>query len=154
WVEYWKRILTEGYDLPRGSRAALAIDIYVRTFEADSMGETTAKFNTSLNRQAEEIGTFGLRSEHFTLLQKADEGETDFKRRELVWLLDHYKVLKDALRDSEVWPLYQRINASYPLRVRLATIHGWFDLQPDQERFGTLPYEDQELLAGMEPTPI
>ena len=151
WVEYWKRILTEGFELPRGSRAALAIDIYARTFEKDSMGQTTAKFNNSVNRQAEEIGTYELRSDQFTLLQGEGEDDDDFGRRQLVWFLGHYQILKGALRDRDVWPLYQRINASFPLRLRLATINGWFDLQPDQEKFGELPYEDQELMAGMEP---
>ena len=36
----------------------------------------------------------------------------------------------------------------------LATVNGWFDLQAGQKDFGDLPYEDQELLAGMEPTGI
>jgi hypothetical protein len=76
---------------------------------------------------------------------------TEFRRRELVWFLDQYKTLKAALRDGQVWPLYEKIDSSYPLRVRLATINGWFDLQARQEGFGILPYEDQELLAGMEP---
>jgi hypothetical protein len=93
-----------------------------------------------------------LRSEHFTLLQKKDEDDTDFGRRELVWLLDNYKVLKAALRDSEVWLLYERINSSRALKIRLGTGHGWFGLEASQEGFGTLPYGDQELLAGMEPT--
>ncbi len=149
WVEFWKRILTDGYSLPPASRAALAIEIYARTFEADT-GQASAKFNNSLNRQSEEVGTYALRGEYFTLLQGKDEDDTAFGRRQLVWLLNGYKGLKAALRDSEVWPLYERINSSHPLSIRLATINGWFDLQPGQEGFGTLPYEDQELLAGME----
>ncbi len=153
WVEFWKRVLTDGQELPGGSRATLAIDIYARTFEKDSMGESTAKFNNSVNRQAEDVGSYKVRSEQFTLLQQAGEDDTAFGRRQLVWFLEHYRVLKDALRDNAVWPLYQRINESHPLGLRLATINGWFDLQPGDEKFGALPYQDQELLAGMEPTP-
>jgi hypothetical protein len=72
----------------------------------------------------------------------------------LPWLLDHYKALKAALEGTEVWPLYERINSSQPLGIRLATVNGWFDLQAGQKDFGDLPYEDQELLAGMEPSRI
>jgi hypothetical protein len=85
------------------------------------------------------------------LLQATDEDDTAVGRRQLVWFLENYKALKAALRDGEVWPLYERIKSSHPLPIRLATVNGWFDLQAGQEGFGTLPYEDQELLAGMEP---
>jgi hypothetical protein len=152
WIEYWKRILAGGQALAPASRVKLAIDIYARTFEADSMGQATAKFNNSVNRQSEGIGTYFLRSEHFTLLQAKGEGDTDFERRQLVWFLDHYKDLKAALRDAEVWRLYETLNGSYPLKIRLATINGWFDLEPAGDSFGALPYADQELLAGMTPT--
>jgi hypothetical protein len=152
WVEYWKRVLTAGYGLAPASRCRLAVEIYSRTFEADSMGATRATFYNSLNRQAEEIGTYVLRSEHFTLLQGKNEDSTAFDRRQLVWVLDHYQDLKAALREGEVWPLYERIEESHALPIRLATTNGWFDLQPRQEGFGTLPYGDQELLAGMEPS--
>lgn len=151
WTEYWKRILTEGAPLPIASRFSLAVDIYARTFQEDSTGQSTAKFNNSLNRQAEGIGTFHLRSEHFDLLQEKGEDDTVFGRRQLVWMLDHYRNLKTALESSEILPLYEKICSSHPLKVRLATINGWFDLQPGEKAFGTLPYEDQELLAGMTP---
>ncbi len=151
WVEFWKRVLTDGYGLQAGSRAALHIDVYARTFEADSTGEASAKFQNSVNRQTEGIGTYALRSEHFTFLQGKAEDDTAFERRRLVWLLENYRALKAALRDGEVWPLYERINSSYPLRIDLATSNGWFALQAGEGGFGTLPYADQELMAGMEP---
>jgi hypothetical protein len=151
WAELWKRILADSSGLPAASRWNLAIDIYARTFEADSTGQTTAIFNNSLNRQSEDIGTYAVRGEQFTLLQGKDEDDTAFGRRQLAWFLDQYKRLKTALGSDEVWPLYQRINGSHPLPVRLATINGWFDLQPGEPGFGALPYEDQELMAGMEP---
>ena len=44
WVEFWKRILPDGCRLVAASRVALHMDIYARTFEADSMGEASAKF--------------------------------------------------------------------------------------------------------------
>jgi hypothetical protein len=150
WIEYWKRILTEGSGLPRASRFSLSIEVYARTFEADSTGQTTAKFNNSVNRQADEIGVYLLRTEHLTLLQSKDEDDTTFGRRQLVWTLDHYKQLKSALRAEEVWPLYKQINSSQLLPIRVATVNGWFDLLPEKDGFGPLPLEDQELLAGME----
>jgi hypothetical protein len=150
WLEYWKRILTAGNGLQRGSRFSLSIEVYARTFEADT-GSTTAKFYNSLNRQADEIGVFVIRSDpHFTILQDNGEDDTVFERRRLVWLLEQYKQLKAVLRSSEIWPLYELISSSQPLSIRLATINGWFDLAPEKDRFGDLPLEDQELLAGME----
>lgn len=151
WVDYWKRILTEGAPLPIASRFSLALEIYARTFEKESTGQSTAKFNNSLNRQADGIGTFHVCSEHFDLLQGPGEDDEAFGRRQLIWMLDHYKNLKAVLKSPEVWPLYEIINSSHPLPIRLATYNGWFDLLPDKDGFGTLPYEDQELLAGMVP---
>ena len=152
-VEYWKRILTEGYALAPGSRASLAVDIFVRTFEADETGCANAIFNNSLNRQAEGIGTYLLRTEHFDLLQGKDEDDQTFGRRELVWFLEQYAVFKEALRDKETWPLFERINSSYPLPIRAATVNGFFDFQAGQEGFGPLPSNDRLLLAGKEPLP-
>jgi hypothetical protein len=115
------------------------------------MGQASAKFNNSLNREAEGIGSYALRSEYFTFLQGKNEDDNAFGRRQLVWFLENYKTLKAALRDGEIWPLYERIISSHELPIRLATINGWFDLQAGDETFGTLPCQDQELLAGMEP---
>jgi len=151
WVDYWKRILTEGNALPRGSRFKLNIEIYVRTFEEDTCS-ATAKFYNSANRQADEIGVYVLRAGHFTLLQEKGEDDTTFGRRQLVFLLEHYKGLKAALRSAEVWTLYEQINSTQPLPIKLATTNGWFEMIPDKDGFGDLPYEDQELLAGMEPS--
>ena len=151
WVEYWKRILTDGYLLPSASRVALTIEIHARRHAADSMGQASARFRNSLNQQADGIGCFVLRSEHFTFLQDKDEADPVFGRRQLHWLLANYKGLKGALRGDEVWPLYQQIKSSRPLPIRLATMNGWFDLQAGQEGFANLPHEDQELLAGMDP---
>jgi hypothetical protein len=151
WLVYWKQVLTDGGNLPRTSRFSLSIEVYARTFEADT-GSTTAKFYNSLNRQADEIGVYVIRSDpHFTILQGNGEDDTVFERRRLVWLLEQYKQMKAALRSSEIWPLYEWISSSQPLSIRLATINGWFDLAPEKDGFGALPLEDQELLAGMEP---
>jgi hypothetical protein len=151
WVEYWKRILTDGSRVAAASRASLSIDIYARTFEADDLGQATAKFLNSLRRDGEGIGNYLLRGEHFTLFEEPGEDDTAFQRRLTAWMLDHYKQLKAALRDGEVWPLYERINRP---PISLATNNGWFELQAEQEKFGPLPYQDQELLAGMEPTKV
>src|SRR5262249_28428964 len=105
WIEFWTRILSAASDLAPGSRAELAIDIYARTFEKDTTGETTARFHNSLHRQTPDAAAFLLRSEHFTLLQGAAEDDSAFARRQLVWFLDHYKALKAALRSAAVWPL-------------------------------------------------
>ena len=152
-VEYWKRILTDGYALAPGSRTALAIDIYVRTFEADETGCATAAFRNSLNRRAEEIGEFRLRSDHFDLLQAKDEDDDAFGRRELAWFLERYAVFKEALKEKESWALYERMHSSYPLKIRAATVNGFFDFQPGETGFGALPEDDRRLLAGKEPRP-
>jgi hypothetical protein len=144
--------LTDGYSLVPASRVELAIELGARRCEAERLGQASAIFRNSLNSQAEGIGCYLLRSEHFTLLQGKDEDDTAFERRELVWLLDNYKALKAALRDSAVWSLYENINSSRALKIRLGTANGWFGVETSQEGFGTLPYGDQELLAGMVPT--
>jgi hypothetical protein len=151
WVEYWTRILTDARGLPSASRVALAIQIRPRTLAADSMGQVSARFLDSLNQQADGIGSYVLRSEHFTFLQAQDEDCIAYSRRQLHWLLANYKALKAALRVAEVWPLYLTIKGSRPLPIRLATMNGWFDLQAGQGGFANLPREDQELLAGMDP---
>lgn len=153
WVEFWKRVLADGANLVPPSRFGLAIDIYARTFQADSTGEATANFRNSLNRDPDGIGKYVLRSEHFTLLQEKGEGDDAFGARQLVWFLEHYKLLKAALGEPQVWPLYQKLSGSQPLGIRLATINGWFDLHPGKKGFGALPCADQELLAGMKPAP-
>lgn len=49
--------------------------------------------------------------------------------------------------------LFQKINASYPLKIQAATGNGWFDLQLTQQSFGPLPANDQRILAGKERIP-
>lgn len=61
-VEYWKRILTDGGSLPPSAHSSLAIEIAARTFERDDPGYATAIFYSSLNKQSDGIGTYQLQA--------------------------------------------------------------------------------------------
>jgi hypothetical protein len=70
-VEYWKRILTDGGSLPPSAHSSLAIEIAARTFERDDPGYATAIFYSSLNKQSDGVGTYQLRGDYFNCIQKA-----------------------------------------------------------------------------------
>jgi len=53
----------------------------------------------------------------------------------VTWQLDQYASLKAAGQSQEVLCLFQKINASYPLKIQAATGNGWFDLQLTQQSF-------------------
>jgi len=152
-VEYWKRILSDGASLTIGNRFSLMVSILPRMIEKDGTGETTANYQSSLKHQSEGIGVYVLRTEQFTLLEKEGEDDDDYARRELPWLLERYGVLKKALADPEVQPLLALLNSTQPLEINLATSNGWFHLQPDKAQFGPLPQDDQLLLTGQSPRP-
>jgi hypothetical protein len=52
-VDFWKRVLTDGYRLPRGSRTRLAIEMLSRRISADKTGKARAVFHRSLRSQSE-----------------------------------------------------------------------------------------------------
>src|SRR5881396_1936044 len=103
YVEFWKRVLSDGRTLAPGSRAEIAVEVVPRSFEGDSPGEATATFQTSVNKQAEGIGIYVLRSDQFACLQGKQEDDTIYGGRQLAWLLDQYAAIKAALRQKETW---------------------------------------------------
>ena len=62
-VVYWKRILTEGSVLPRGSRDGLLIEILARDEDEDQDGTATATFYTSRHEENENASRHILRSD-------------------------------------------------------------------------------------------
>lgn len=152
-VEYWKRILTDGSSLAPAARTALAIEISARTVDADRPGRASAIFYTSVNKQSEGIGVYRLPSDHFTLLRAKNEDRQQFAKREVAWLLEQYTLLKQALQDSQAAPLLEHLNTTRKLAIRAGTSNGWFDVQPGQPDFGALPADDRLLLAGRQPLP-
>jgi hypothetical protein len=152
-VEYWRRVLTDGKSLPASERAELAVEILAQSFEGDDPGSARGIFYNSLNRQSEKLGVYVLHSEDFTSMQREGETGPAFERRTLLWQLEQYKALKRALEGGAVWPLFEKIVDSAPLAIRAGTSNGWIDLRPGQEGFGPLPTNDERLLAGKDSLP-
>lgn len=149
-VEYWKRILTEGSVLPRGSRETVGIEILAR--DGDDVGAATANFYNSLHEENNDTARYILRSDDFVCTRGNDEDLRSFRRTHFAWQLKQYVALKQALHRPDVWPLFEKITASGPLGVQAAGAYGWFDLQPGQKEFGALSASDQSALAGQKPT--
>ncbi len=136
-VEYWQRILTNGSSLRPVDRASLGFEVLVRESECDTSGYASAHFYTSLNRSYSGFD-YALRSGDYNFFRGEKESDEAFNRRFLVWQLDQYTALKEAARDSEVLALFEKVNASYPLKVQAATGNGWFDLQLSKDGFGPI----------------
>ena len=153
-VEYWKRILSDGIPLPPADRYSLAIEIVARKFKDDpSPGNVRASFHNSLKRQSEGVPVYRLRGDYFECVQGEKEDDPSFERRHLVWLLGHYRTLHEAARDSSLAPLFEKINSPRQVAIRAGTSNGWFELQLGQQEFGPLPENDRSLLAGKETVP-
>jgi hypothetical protein len=150
----WERILSDGLaNAARSGWASLAVDICERQREQDSPGWLHAAFLDAQKRPCAGLGQYYIRAEAFTCLQAENEDNTAFEARQLRWLLEQYQVLKDVSQYRQLQPLFEQVNAVRPLCVRAATLNGWFDLQINDDSFGPLPDEDQDLLAGREPRP-
>jgi hypothetical protein len=153
-VAFWNRILSDGAaNAATSGWASLSIDIYERQSEDDSQGWMHACFLNAERRACAGVGQYYLRSDAFTLLQGEDEANAEFNRREIHWLLEQYRALKEAAHSAEVQSLFGRINAIRPLPVAVATVNGWFDLQIGEDSFGPLRGEDEAMLAGDCPSP-
>jgi len=149
-VAYWKRILTEGSLLPPESREAVGVEILAR--DEDEPGAATATFYTSRHEENEDAPHYILRSDHFVCARGEDEDHRSFTKTHLVWQLKQYLTLKQALQHPEVWPLFEKINASGTLRFHAAAAYGHFDLRPGQKEFGPLSASDRSALAGLKPS--
>jgi hypothetical protein len=153
-VEYWKRLLTDGIPLAPADRYSLAMEIVARKFQDDpSPGNLRVSFYNSLKRQSEGVPVYRLHGNYFECVQEEKEDDTSFEARHLVWLLDQYRTLKEAARDSSLVQLFEKINSPCPMEIRAGTSNGWFALQIDQTEFGPLPENDRLLLAGKETVP-
>jgi len=153
-IVYWKRILSDGYAIAATSRwASLSVEIASRQSQQDEQGFMRATFLNAQHKHCEGAGRYLLRSDAFTCLESPEENVKTSLRRQQRWLLEQYQALKDALRAAEVRPLFERINAIRPLRVKAAAAFDWFDLQIDCDSFGRLASDDQALLAGTEANP-
>ena len=95
-----------------------------------------------------ELAEYFLRSEAFTCLEVAGDDRMAERRRQLVFFLDHYTLLKEAAASPGVRPLLERIAAIRPLIVEAAAGYGWFDLQIGKATFGPLPADDRATLQG------
>ena len=153
-VEYWKRILTDGCAKARKSHwESLAIDIAECQVEGDEQGCMQAVFHNGQQNPCSGIARYFVRSDMFTLIQPRGEDNKTFNRRQIRWLLEQFTNLKQAARDADVRKLLDKINAIRPLPIEASTSYGWFDLQVDKDSFGRLPSEDREMLAGRDPGP-
>lgn len=76
YVEYWKRILSDGIPLPPADRYSLAMEIVARKFKDDpSPGNVRASFHNSLKRQTEGLSIYRLRGNYFECVQGAEEDD-------------------------------------------------------------------------------
>lgn len=149
-VEFWKRILTEGATLPRGSRDSVCVEILARS--GKEIGAATANFYTSRREENTAAPRYILRREDFVCARDKDQDFHSYTATLLAWQLAQYVVLKQALQRPEVWPLFEKLNAGGPLRVKGGGVYDWFDLQPGQEKFGALSASDRSALRGLKPS--
>jgi hypothetical protein len=112
-----------------------------------------AKFRDGQGEPCEGAAEYFLRSDALTCLEVAGEGRMAERRRQLLFFLDQYALLKQAVASPEARALLDRINGIRPLTVDAAAGYGWFDLQIGEESFGELPAEDQATLANREASP-
>ncbi len=153
-VEYWKRILTDGLlNAATWGWTSLSIDIAERRMEEDEQGHMRAAFRTGLRKECPDVGHYLLRGDAFTCLERKGEDSRTFCGRENRWFLEQYALLKQAAHSPEVWALFQTVNVMRPLPVDAALAFGWFALQIGKDSFGPLSAEDQAMLEGREPAP-
>jgi hypothetical protein len=154
-VELRKRILSDGIATARTSDwMSLSIDIQDRQVMHDTQGCMHAVFRNGQRKHCKSPGHFVVRGDAFDFLQGRDEDNDTFNRREIRWLLEQYRLLKEAANNAEVHQLLQTIKTIRPLAVDAATAQGWLDLQVGQDSFGRLPSADQAMLADLDPGPI
>jgi hypothetical protein len=148
YIEFWKRILSDGCAHAATSGwQSLGIEICERQSEADEQGYMQAAFRDGRRKPCDGVSQYVLRSDAFTCLDVRGEDRMAARRRQLLFFLEHYTLLKQAARSPELRPLRERIDGIRPLTVDAAAGYGWFDLQIGQGSFGPLPAEDQATLA-------
>ena len=154
YVEFWKRILSDGCAHGPGSGwQSLSVEICERQSEADDQGFMHAKFRDGERKPCAGVAEYFLRGDAFTCLEVAGEERLVERRRQLVFFLDQYTLLKEAAASPEVQPLLAYIGAIHPMTVEAAAGYGWFDLQIGKTTFGPLPAEDRATLESRQATP-
>ncbi len=153
-VEYWKRILSDGCANADTSHwTSLGFDIAERQVEDDEQGCMRAVFFDGLKKECRSLGHYYVRSDGFTLLQPRGEDNNAFNRRQIRWYLEQYTLLKQATETPEVQKLLARTSEIRFLPAQAATAFGWFELNLGQRSFGRLPSEDRAMLDGNDPSP-
>ena len=153
-IEYWKRILTDGCANAGTSHwMSLAFDIAEQQIEDDEQGCIRAVYFDGQKKECRALGHFYVRSDAFTLLQSPGENNNAFNRRQIRWYLEQYSLLKQAAETAEVRKLLARANDIRPLPVQAATAYGWFEMNLGTPSFGRLPSEDRAMLEGNNPPP-
>jgi hypothetical protein len=85
YLEYWKRILSNGIPLPPADRYSLAMEIVTRKFTDDpSPGNVRASFHNSPKRQTEGLPIYRLHGNYFEYVQGEKEDDPSFEGRHLV----------------------------------------------------------------------
>ena len=154
YVEFWKQILSDGCaHADTSGWQSISIEICERQSEADDQGYMHVEFRDGQHEPCEGVAQYFLRGDVFTCLEVAGEERMAERRRQLLFFLEQYTLLKQAAAAPEVQPLLAYLNAVRQLRIDAASGYGWFDLQIGQESFGALPAEDQATLEGRKATP-
>ena len=154
YIEFWKRILSDGCaQAASAGWQSLGIEICERQREADKQGYMHAKFRDAQHKPCKGVGQYFLRGDVFTCLVVPGEDGMAERRRQLLFFLEQYTLLKQGAVSPDVRPLLDRISRIRPLMVRAAAGFGWFDLQIGKDSFGPLPAEDQATLEGRSASP-
>src|SRR5262249_47925901 len=72
-VEFWKRILADGYAHAASGWQSLGIEICERQSEDDDTGYMRAAFHDGQNGKSEHLGHHVLRSDAFTCIENPDD---------------------------------------------------------------------------------
>jgi hypothetical protein len=101
-VEYWKRLLNDGIQLPPADRYSLAMEIVARKFRDDpSPGNLRASFHNSLKRQSDGVPIYRLHGNYFECVQGEKEDDRSFGGRHLVWLLALARKIREARTNAK-----------------------------------------------------
>lgn len=148
-IEFWTRILDDAIANARVIPwKYIALDILERQYEEDEKAYLHAAFVDGANKNCKGVSQYFLRHEHYTCLHADDEDSSTFNRTQLLWYLDQYKQVKNALNHPNLSALLEKVQELHPLEVHAATAFGWFDIQFAEDEFGVMSQNDQLLLDG------
>ena len=97
YVEFWKRILSDGCAHAASSGwQSLSIEICERQTEADDQGWMHVKFRNGEHKACKGVAEYFLRSDAFACLEVPGEERMAERRRQLLFFLEQYGLLKQA----------------------------------------------------------